>query len=107
MQVFLAARGEEVALARRVIAGYISYAFLRVGEVTETINGIDRIMATGFNWAPPGLLVDTMGASCAVDMIDAAGLAVPEVLALAARTDEPERFFRHPHINIGKYFVAG
>ncbi len=107
MQVFLAARGEEVALARRVIAGYISYAFLRVGEVTETINGIDRIMATGFNWAPPGLLVDTMGASCAVDMIDAAGLPIPEALAEAARTDEPGRFFRHPYINIGKYFVAG
>ncbi len=107
MQVFLAARGEEVALARKVIAGYISYAFLRVGEVTETINGIDRIMATGFNWAPPGLLVDTMGASCAVDMIDAAGLPVPEALVEAARIGEPERFFHHPHINSGRYFVAG
>ncbi len=107
MQVFLAARGEEVALARKVIAGYISYAFLRVGEVTETINGIDRIMATGFNWAPPGLLVDTMGASRAVDMIDAAGLPVPEAVVEAARTGESERFFHHPHINAGRYFVAG
>ena len=107
MQVFLAARGEEAALARTVMAGYISYAFHRVREVTETINGIDRIMATGFNWAPPSLLVDTMGASCAVDMIDAAGLPIPEALVEAARTGEPERFFHHPHINVGRYFVAG
>ena len=107
MQVFLAARGEEAALARKVIAGYISYAFHRVGEVTETINGIDRIMGTGFNWAPPGLLVDTMGASCAVDMIGAAGLPVPDALVEATRTGEPECFFHHPHINVGRYFVAG
>ena len=60
MQVFLGAEGDE-AIARKVIAGYISYAFHRVGEVTE-IDGIDRIMGMGFNWAPPGVLVDTIGA---------------------------------------------
>ena len=75
--------------------------------MTETINGIDRIMGTGFNWAPPGLLVDTMGASCAVDMIGAAGLPVPDALVEVARTGDPERFFHHPHINVGRYFVAG
>jgi hypothetical protein len=51
-------RGPEAALARRVIAGYLSYAFHRVGEVTDTITGIDMILATGFNWAPPSVLVD-------------------------------------------------
>ena len=58
-----------------MIAGYISYAFHRVGEVTATINGIDRIMASGFNWAPPGALVDLMGPAAAVEMIEAAGPA--------------------------------
>lgn len=108
MQIFLGAEGDEAAIARKAIAGYISYAFHRVGEVTETIDGIDRIMGMGFNWAPPGVLVDTMGgAAAAVEMIDKAGLPVPSNLAEAARTGEPKRFFEHPHINVGRFFVAG
>jgi 3-hydroxyacyl-CoA dehydrogenase len=107
MELFLGAPGEEAAIARKVIAGYISYAFHRVGEVTETIHGIDRIMGMGFNWAPPGVLVDTMGAKAAVEMIEKAGVPVPEALALAAKTGKPERFFEHPQINTGRFFVAG
>jgi len=107
MQVFLAAEGHEANLARKVVAGYLSYAFHRVGEVTESIDGIDRIMGMGFNWAPPGVLVDTVGAAAVVAMIDKAGLPVPEILAEAARTGEPKRFFEHPHINPGRFFVAG
>ncbi|HKA15330.1 MAG TPA: 3-hydroxyacyl-CoA dehydrogenase family protein, partial [Myxococcota bacterium] len=106
MQVFLAAEGEEAALARKVIAGYISYAFHRVGEVTDTIDGIDRIMGAGFNWAPPSVLVDTMGAAAAVRLIEEAGLEVPEALSEAARTGEPKRFFRDRRVNTGKFFVA-
>jgi 3-hydroxyacyl-CoA dehydrogenase len=107
IQLFLSAEGEEAALARRVIAGYMSYAFDRVCEVTDTINGIDRIMGAGFNWAPPSVLVDTMGAGSAVRMIEESGLPVPEALAEAARTGKPARFFHHPHTNTGKFFVAG
>jgi 3-hydroxyacyl-CoA dehydrogenase len=107
MRAFLEADGDEAAIARRVVAGYISYAFHRVGEVTETLNGIDRIMGTGFNWAPPGVLVDLMGTVAAVDLIDKAGLPVPSALVQAARTGEPKRFFSHPQINTGKFFVAG
>jgi len=106
MQVFLNAEGDEAALARKVIAGYVSYAFHRVGEVCETIGGIDRIMAMGFNWAPPSVLVDTLTPAGAVQMIEGAGLAVPEALEKAARTGEPTRFFLHPHINVGRFFVA-
>ena len=40
-------------------------------------------------------------------MIDKVGLPVPEILAEAARTGEPKRFFNHPHINVGRFFVAG
>ncbi len=108
MQIFLGAEGDEAALARKVIAGYVSYAFHRVGEVTETIDGIDRIMGMGFNWAPPSVLVDTMGgAAAAVEMISKAGVPVPANLEEAARTGEPARFFDHPRINVGKFFVAG
>ncbi len=107
LQAFLAAPGEEAALARKVVAGYISYAFHRVGEVTESIDGIDRIMGMGFNWAPPGVLVDALGAAAAVEMIEGAQLPVPELLARAAREPNAPRFFDHPHINVGRFFVAG
>ena len=106
MQVFLAAPGDEAALARKVIAGYIAYAFQRVGEVSDSIGGIDRILAMGFNWAPPSVLVDVMGAGPTVRMIEQAGLAVPTALAEAARSGVPKRFFQHPQINIGRFFVA-
>ena len=107
IQLFLGAEGDEAAIARKVIAGYISYAFHRVGEVTDTITGIDLIMGAGFNWAPPSVLVDTMGPASAVKLIEEAGLPVPEAIVKAAETGEPRRFFDHPVINIGKYFVAG
>jgi 3-hydroxyacyl-CoA dehydrogenase len=107
LEVFLAAEGEEAALARKVIAGYVSYAFHRVGEVTASLDGIDRIMGTGFNWAPPGVLVDTLGAANSVRLIEGAGLPVPEALARAAGAADAPRFFTHPHINVGRFFVAG
>lgn len=107
ISIFLDAEGDEAAIARKVIAGYISYAFHRVGEVTETITGIDMIMGAGFNWAPPSVLVDTMGAAAAVRLIDESGLPVPKAIALAAETGEPKAFFSHPFVNTGKYFVAG
>jgi 3-hydroxyacyl-CoA dehydrogenase len=107
MQSFLTADGDEAALARKVIGGYIAYAFHRVGEVTDDIDGIDRIMGMGFNWAPPSVLVDTLTPAGAVRMIEGAGLAVPEVLTKAAETGEPKRFFNHPNINTGRFFVAG
>ena len=107
IQAFLAADGDEAALARKVIAGYISYAFHRAGEVTETITGIDLIMGAGFNWAPPSVLVDTMGADSAARLIEEAGLPVPEAISKAAVSGEPRKFFEHHAVNVGKYFVAG
>jgi len=92
MAVFLNAEGEHAKIARDVIAGYIAYSFERVGEVTESIDGIDRIMGLGFNAAPPSVLVDTIGAQGVVDMIGEAGLHIPSALAEAAKTGKPERF---------------
>ena len=107
LQVFLEADGDEAAIARKVIAGYIAYAFERAGEVTETITGIDMIMGSGFNWAPPSVLVDTMGVGAAVTMIEGAGLSVPSLLASAAKSGEPTQFFTNSQVNTGKFFVAG
>jgi len=106
MQAFLAAPGDEALLARKVIAGYISYALHRVGEVTDTITGIDLIMGFGFNWAPPSVLVDTIGVERTAGMIKKAGLPMPKILADAVRAGEPRKFFKHPTANIGRYFVA-
>jgi 3-hydroxyacyl-CoA dehydrogenase len=107
MQVFAHAPGPWAALARKVVAGYVSYAFHRVGEVTETIAGIDDIMGFGFNWAPPSVLVDVLGAKTAVAMIEEAKLPVPRLLADAAATGAPKRFYTNPHGNTGRFFVAG
>jgi 3-hydroxyacyl-CoA dehydrogenase len=105
MQAFLAAEGAEAAIAQRVVAGYVSYAFHRVGEVTDDITGIDLIMATGFNWAPPSVLVDVMGAGATVELIERSGLPVPPALREAAR-GKGKPLFRHPRLNVGKFFVA-
>ena len=106
MALFLAAEGDEARIAKKVVAGYISYAFHRVGEVTETLNGIDRIMGTGFNWAPPGVLVDLMGPAAACEMIAAADVPVPAALETAAKSGTTEPFFHHPTISRGKFLVA-
>ncbi len=104
MQAFLAAPGDHAAIAKRVIAGYVSYAFHRVGEVTDTIDGIDRIMGTGFNWAPPSVLVDALTPPGAIALIEGAGLPVPARLREAAQRGE--RLFRHPTLSAGRFFVA-
>lgn len=103
MQAFAAATGRYAAIAQKVIAGYISYAFHRVGEVTDDISGIDRIMGYGFNWAPPSVLVDTIGLKPSIQMIEKAGLPVPPALANA---QEGTVFFRDLQVNVGKFFVA-
>ena len=104
LSALMAARGREAELARKVIAGYISYAFHRVGEVTDSIRGIDLIMGFGFNWAPPSVLVDTLGAAATVRMLEDSGVPVPE--ALREARDEPRRFFNEPRVNVGRFFIA-
>jgi hypothetical protein len=39
-------------------------------------------------------------------MIEQAGLPVPSILADAAAGSGQEKFFNHPQVNVGKYFVA-
>ncbi len=103
MQAFVTATGTHAAIAKKVIAGYISYSFHRVGEVTDDISGIDRIMGYGFNWAPPSVLVDVIGLKPCIQMIEKAGLPVPPALTNAK---EGTKFFRDPQVNVGKFFVA-
>ena len=107
MRAFVSASGPWAALARKVVAGYVSYAFHRVGEATDSIDGIDDIMGYGFNWAPPSVLVDTIGLRETVSMIEEAKLPVPRQLADAVKGGAPRRFYTNPGGNVGRYFVAG
>jgi 3-hydroxyacyl-CoA dehydrogenase len=106
MRAFVAAPGPWADIARKVVAGYVSYAFHRAGEVTEGIAGIDDIMGFGFNWAPPSVLVDTIGLRETIAMIERAALPVPARLADAAK-GPPRRLYTNPHGNVGRFFVAG
>lgn len=106
MKLFAEAKGEEAALAQRVISGYISYAFHRVGEVTDTITGIDLIMGAGFNWAPPSVLVDVIGLRETVEMIGRSGVPVPSILEKELSHGRAEKFFTDPRLEVGKFFIA-
>ena len=83
-KVFAEARGPEADLARRVILGYVSYALNRVGEVAESAADVDSIMSYGFNWAPPTVIVDLIGAKNVVEMFGRYNLKVPPVVEKAA-----------------------
>ena len=63
-------------------------------------------MATGFNWAPPSLLVDTMGAASAVKIMEEAGVPVPAAVGDAAKSSDAAPLFTHKRLNPGRYFVA-
>lgn len=104
LALFLRAPGRAAAAARKVVAGYISYALHRAGEVAQTLHDIDSIMAHGFNWAPPSLLVRAFGAQQTRELIAEAELPLPNAPALESVARESN--FAHPRRNPGKYFVA-
>jgi len=86
-KVFADASGSEADLMRRVILGYVSYALNRVGEVAESSADVDSIMSFGFNWVPPTVIVDLLGAKNIVAMFDRYKLLVPPVVEKAASKD--------------------
>jgi 3-hydroxyacyl-CoA dehydrogenase len=104
MDVFCAAEGKEAQLLRRVVLGYISYGLNRVGEVVKQARDVDRIMGFGFNWAPPSVLVDAIGARRTITLLEHAKLAVPRVLVEAAETNT--NLFNEPTVDRGRFFFA-
>jgi 3-hydroxyacyl-CoA dehydrogenase len=103
LDVLVRADGKDAALLRRVMLGYISYALGRVGEVVERARDVDRIMGFGFNWAPPSVLVDAIGAPRTVQLLEKHGLPVPAVVANAASSGT--LLFEEP-IDSSRFFVA-
>jgi 3-hydroxyacyl-CoA dehydrogenase len=100
--VFATATGRDADLMRKVILGYISYGLGRVGEVVAEVADIDRIMGFGFNWAPPGALVDLIGARRTVALCQAARLPVPKALLQAA--EKNQKLFTATHVDAGRFF---
>lgn len=100
--VFAEATGPDAELMRRVILGYVSYGLQRVGEVVERAADVDRIMGFGFNWAPPSVLVDLIGARRTAKLLETQGLPVPRVVSEVAASGA--RLFDEPKVDIGRFF---
>ena len=96
--------GKDARLLRRVMLGYISYSLGRVGEVVAHARDVDRIMGFGFNWAPPSVLVDAIGAARTIALLEAEQLPVPPAIAEAASAGVP--LFAEPAVDSGRFFVA-
>jgi len=105
VQALFAARGEAAEIVQRSLAGYVSYAFRRIGDVTDPeigIAGIDDVMAHGFNWAPPGAFVDLLGGpAAAARQLERLGFTPPESL-----TRLPEGRPVCSVRGFGRYFAA-
>ncbi|HEY5922764.1 MAG TPA: 3-hydroxyacyl-CoA dehydrogenase family protein [Kofleriaceae bacterium] len=102
--ILCSADGKDASLLRRVMLGYISYSLGRVGEVVAQARDVDRIMGFGFNWAPPSVLVDAIGAPRTIELLEREQLPVPPVVAQAASASKP--LFDEPSVDSGRFFVA-
>jgi 3-hydroxyacyl-CoA dehydrogenase len=105
---FMAAEGADADIARKVILGYVSYAFNRVGpnEVVGDYAAIDRIMTAGFNWAPPSGLVDYIGAKRTVELLKRYDLPGAPLLDAAAKGELPTPLLNLPFVTPGRYFAG-
>jgi 3-hydroxyacyl-CoA dehydrogenase len=103
-QTILKAKGTEADIVREIMATYLAYAYMLIGQATDQkdgITGIDKVMATGFHWACPSLVVGMLGGSeQAAQLIQSAGLAVPQPLLA-------DTAWQRYYCNAGKYFIAG
>jgi 3-hydroxyacyl-CoA dehydrogenase len=99
------AEGAGAELLRRVVLAYVSYGLGRVGEVVREVRDVDRIMAFGWNWAPPGLVADLVGPRRVLALLEKAKLPVPAALVDAVERRRP--LFAEPNIDRGRFFVGG
>lgn len=104
LRVLMDAQGREAELTQRIVLGYVAYALGRVGEVVESIGDVDRIMAFGFNWAPPGAIVDLLGPKEIIERLKRANMHVPDALVRAEQRGG--RIFNEPNVDVGRFFYA-
>jgi 3-hydroxyacyl-CoA dehydrogenase len=104
MDAMCDATGPAADLLRKVVLGYVSYGLNRVGDVVVRARDVDRIMGFGFNWAPPSVLVDAIGARRTVTLLEKARLPVPRVVIEAA--EKSIHLFDEPEVDRGRFFFA-
>jgi hypothetical protein len=99
----LSAQGTEAEIVKDILAAYVAYSYLLVGEVTDGsvgIGGIDEVMAYGYHWAPPSVIVELLGGTdAAAQLLSEKGFNVPDALQQGLKS-------HFNLINSGKYFVA-
>lgn len=97
------AHSKEADIVRRILCLYISYSYSCVGKVTDVrygIDGIDKAIAYGYNWAPPSLLVYMMdGKEVAIRLLQEYGIEVPDALKNVNESFDA-------HLNYGRFFIA-
>ena len=97
------ASGREAEIVKDILCVYIAYSYLRIGEVTDSgfgIDGIDRVMSFGFNWAPPSLIVSMLGGKeYVIKLLEKKEFEVPN--ALRSADDGKSRM-----LDAGRYFPA-
>ena len=103
---FMAAEGADADLARKVILGYVSYGLMRAGEVVDGYADVDRIMTSGFNWAPPSAFIDLIGAERAAQLMERYDLPVPPIVTAVARGEVKTPLFNLPFVTPGRYFAG-
>ncbi len=104
MEILCTAEGIEADILRKVLLGYISYGLGLVGSVVARPRDVDRIMGFGFNWAPPSVLVDAIGPTRTIRLLEAARLPVPAAVLDAAKHQRP--MFNEPSVDSSRFFVV-
>lgn len=102
-EVILAAVGSEAEIVKEILATYIAYSYMLIGQVTDEeygIGGIDRVMTTGYNWAGPSMIVKMLGGKDrAIELLQSQNLPVPDSLRSDIACEQTI-------FNVGKYFPA-
>ncbi len=102
MTVLADAEGPDADVLRQILLGYVSYGLGLVGKVVRKPRDIDRIMAFGFNWAPPSVIVDAIGAARTIALLERYRLPVPQAVVDSAR--HQRALFAEPAVDRARFF---
>lgn len=97
------AKGTEAGIVKEILCTYVAYAYSLVGKVTKPsygVDGIDKVMCYGFNWAPPSTILNMLGgAENVIRLLEENNCIVPEILR--------EQVISSNNIfNLGRYFIS-
>ncbi|MBA7468765.1 Fatty acid oxidation complex subunit alpha [subsurface metagenome] len=101
-KVITTAECPEGDIVRRILCAYLSCSYSSVGEVTERelgMRGIDDVMALGYGWAPPSVLLHMLGGVEVVkNLLRMSGTGILTTIDTCLREFDTS--------DAGRYFVA-